>query len=88
MLYDLESKTLTWKLIKLLEPAKIVHARCTTLFTDNNVFAQVTARLHSQQVILFFSCMIISIIVYNQVLHCITPNPRACTYTQQNTHTK
>ncbi|XP_058795757.1 large ribosomal subunit protein mL45 isoform X2 [Phymastichus coffea] len=54
MLYDLENKTLIWKLVKLLEPAKIVHARCTSLFTESNIFAQVTTRFHTQQILALY----------------------------------
>ena len=54
MLYNLKNKTVTWIFIKSLEPAKVVHARCTSLLAENNLFAQVTVRLHTQQVCLFF----------------------------------
>ncbi|KAK0097807.1 hypothetical protein PV326_013648 [Microctonus aethiopoides] len=42
-------KTIRWKFIESLELPKVVHARCTTLMTKDNVFAQITVRFHNQQ---------------------------------------
>ena len=49
MYCNLENKRIIWRFLKSLEPARIVHARTTTLISDTNVFAQVTVRFHSQQ---------------------------------------
>ncbi|OQR75902.1 putative 39S ribosomal protein L45 [Tropilaelaps mercedesae] len=44
-----EMKTLRWSLVKSIEPARVVHIRTQNLIKDDNVFAQVTVRLHTQQ---------------------------------------
>lgn len=50
MTHDVANKQIKWQFIKSLEPARIVHVRETALVTKINVFAQVTVRLHTQQV--------------------------------------
>ncbi|KAL7287603.1 hypothetical protein TKK_0018250 [Trichogramma kaykai] len=54
MYCNMENKQIQWKFIKSLEPARIVHARCTTMLTDTNVFAQVTCRFHTQQSLVMY----------------------------------
>lgn len=54
ILYNLENKIITWKFIKSLEPPRIVHLRCTSLLSDDNVFAQITVRLHTEQVLAIY----------------------------------
>lgn len=49
MMFNIKDKTIRWKFIKSLEPAQVVHARCTNLIDKENYFAQVTVRLHTQQ---------------------------------------
>ncbi|XP_011503837.1 PREDICTED: probable 39S ribosomal protein L45, mitochondrial [Ceratosolen solmsi marchali] len=51
LFYNLENKTIIWKFIKSLEPARVVHSRCTNLLTDDNIFAQITVRLHTEQIL-------------------------------------
>lgn len=51
---NIENKTIRWKFIKSIELPRIVHARCTHLVTNDNVFAQTTVRFHTQQVSSFF----------------------------------
>ncbi|TRY69498.1 hypothetical protein TCAL_04664, partial [Tigriopus californicus] len=51
MLYNTENKTIYWKFIKSLEPPKTVQIRANDAFTKNNLFAQVTVRFHSQQIL-------------------------------------
>jgi large subunit ribosomal protein L45 len=54
MSYNLHNKLLLWKFVKSLEPTRVVHARCTSLITDSNIFAQITARLHTQQILAIY----------------------------------
>jgi len=42
-------KTIRWNFIKSLEPAKVVHARCEKILSDENFFGQLTVRFHTQQ---------------------------------------
>lgn len=43
-------KTIKWKLLKSLSPPRVVHSRSTHMITKENIFAQITVRLHTQQV--------------------------------------
>ena len=63
VVHNIENKTINWKYIKDIELPRIVHARHTQFVTNENIFAQVTVRFNTQQVILFkvfwyllFSC--------------------------------
>lgn len=49
MMHNIMDKTLVWKYVQSLEPARIVHARVTSLIDKDNFFAQLTVRIHSQQ---------------------------------------
>lgn len=51
MLMNMEYKTIVWKFIKSLEPARVVYARCQPLISETNMFAQVTVRFHTQQIL-------------------------------------
>lgn len=50
MLHNIENKTLYWSFIKSIEPPRVVHARVTDIVTQDNLFAQLTVRFHTQQV--------------------------------------
>lgn len=50
VVHNIEYKTINWKFLKSLELPRIVHARCTNIVSKENIFAQVTVRLHTQQV--------------------------------------
>lgn len=50
ILHNIKNRTLHWKFIKNVELPRVVHARCTNLVTDENYFAQITVRFHTQQV--------------------------------------
>lgn len=52
ILHNIENKTLHWKYIKNIELPRVVHARCTHVVAKENIFAQLTVRFHTQQVIL------------------------------------
>jgi large subunit ribosomal protein L45 len=48
---NMEKRTVRWKFLGSLEPPRVVHCRCeeTKQITDT-IFAQVTVRMHTQQV--------------------------------------
>ncbi|KAJ6632872.1 putative 39S ribosomal protein L45, mitochondrial [Pseudolycoriella hygida] len=54
MMHNIHGKTIHWKFIKSLEPPRVVHARCTEIVTSENVFAQVTVRFHTQQLLAIY----------------------------------
>lgn len=54
VMHNMRNKTIHWKFIKNVELPRVVHARCTDIITKENVFAQLTVRLHTQQVIIFY----------------------------------
>ncbi|XP_076382065.1 mitochondrial ribosomal protein L45 [Megalopta genalis] len=54
MLHNIEDKTIVWKFLESLEPTRIVHARCTSIITKENTFAQITVRFHSQQILCIY----------------------------------
>lgn len=49
MKHGTKNVTIRWKFLQSLEPPKVVHARQTNLISKDNIFAQVTVRLHTQQ---------------------------------------
>ncbi|KAJ8875482.1 hypothetical protein PR048_023377 [Dryococelus australis] len=51
MMHNVKDKTIRWKFIQSLEPARVVHARCTDIISKENVFAQLTVRFHTQQML-------------------------------------
>ncbi|CAG0882383.1 unnamed protein product [Cyprideis torosa] len=51
VMHFMDKKTVRWKFLKSLEPPRVVHARQSHFITKTNVFAQVTVRLHTQQVL-------------------------------------
>ncbi|KAK5647726.1 hypothetical protein RI129_002618 [Pyrocoelia pectoralis] len=48
---NIEKKTIRWKFLKNIELPRVAHARCTDVITKENIFAQITVRFHSQQVL-------------------------------------
>lgn len=54
MLHNIKDKTIIWKFLKSLEPPRVVHARCTNVITNENIFGQVTVRFHTQQVLAIY----------------------------------
>ncbi|XP_050430993.1 probable 39S ribosomal protein L45, mitochondrial [Adelges cooleyi] len=54
MVNNIDSKTLRWSFIKSIEPARVVHARVTDIVTQDNLFAQLTVRFHTQQTLSIF----------------------------------
>lgn len=51
VIHNIKNKTIHWKFIKDIELPRIVQARCTDIITKENIFAQITVRFHTQQVI-------------------------------------
>ncbi|XP_076644761.1 mitochondrial ribosomal protein L45 [Halictus rubicundus] len=54
MLHNIEDKTIVWKFLESLEPARIVHARCAEVISKTNIFAQITVRFHTQQILCIY----------------------------------
>ena len=50
MMNNVDRKTLRWEFIKSLEPPRVVHVRTMDIIKKSNLFAQVTVRMHTQQV--------------------------------------
>ena len=50
MVHGLDRQTLRWKFVQSLESPRVVHVRTTEMLSKENLYAQVTVRLHSQQV--------------------------------------
>lgn len=51
MVDNLMDKTVRWKFLQSLEPARVVHARQTYLLKKENIYGQVTVRFHTQQIL-------------------------------------
>ncbi|EEC07238.1 conserved hypothetical protein [Ixodes scapularis] len=49
LMQNVVNKTLRWQFIKSLEPPRAVHVRCEDLISKDNMFGQVTVRMHTQQ---------------------------------------
>ncbi|XP_064471916.1 large ribosomal subunit protein mL45-like [Ornithodoros turicata] len=49
MVYSARLKTIKWQFLKSLEPPRVVHVRTEGMITKENVMAQITLRLHTQQ---------------------------------------
>ena len=54
MMHNVRDKTIHWKFLQSLEPPKVVHARVTDIITKENLFAQVTVRFHTQQLLAIY----------------------------------
>ena len=46
----LEDKTIVWRFVESLEPAKVVHMCSQDVHKKENTYAQITVRFHSRQV--------------------------------------
>ena len=51
MMHNADRMTLHWEYIKSLEPPQVSHVRAETLLVDDNLFAQVTVKMLSQQIL-------------------------------------
>lgn len=54
ILFGLKNVTLRWKFLGSIEPPRVVHARQTNLISKENIFAQVTVRMHTQQTLAIY----------------------------------
>lgn len=54
MIHNLMNKTIHWKFLESLEPTRLVQARTTDIITKENVFAQLTVRFHTQQILAIY----------------------------------
>ncbi|XP_011141504.1 probable 39S ribosomal protein L45, mitochondrial isoform X2 [Harpegnathos saltator] len=54
MIHNMMDKTIHWKFLESLEPARVVHMRTTDVITKENVFAQITVRFHTQQILAIY----------------------------------
>lgn len=54
MMWNVKYKTIRWQFLKSLEAPRVVHARCTDVISKDNIFAQVTVRFHTQQVLAIY----------------------------------
>jgi len=49
--YQNPGKTLEWKFIQEVDRPRVVHARVASVFDKENLYAQVTVRMHTQQIL-------------------------------------
>ena len=54
MIHNVKDKTIHWRFVESLEPARTVHARVTNLISKQNLFAQITIRFHTQQILCIY----------------------------------
>lgn len=47
--FNTKNVTIRWKFLGSIEPPRVVHARQTHLVSRENIFCQVTVRMHTQQ---------------------------------------
>ncbi|XP_055302170.1 probable 39S ribosomal protein L45, mitochondrial [Sitodiplosis mosellana] len=47
--HNTKNVTIRWKFLGSIEPPRVVHARQTHLISKENIFAQITVRMHTQQ---------------------------------------
>ncbi|XP_012224429.1 large ribosomal subunit protein mL45 [Linepithema humile] len=52
--HNMMNKTIHWKFLESLEPARVVHARTTDVISKENIFAQLTVRFHTQQMLAIY----------------------------------
>ncbi|XP_014251219.1 probable 39S ribosomal protein L45, mitochondrial [Cimex lectularius] len=51
---NIGDKTLHWKFVESIEPAKLVHIRCTDVIEKENMFCQITVRFHTRQILAIY----------------------------------
>ncbi|KAG7200752.1 hypothetical protein KM043_001299 [Ampulex compressa] len=54
MIHNLMDKTIHWKLLESLEPARVVQIRANPFMTKGNYFGQVTVRFHTKQILCIY----------------------------------
>ncbi|KAG0721859.1 putative 39S ribosomal protein L45, mitochondrial [Chionoecetes opilio] len=53
--HETKHKTIRWQFLGSLEAPRVVHARTTDVITKENIFAQITVRFHTKQVVDFIT---------------------------------
>ncbi|XP_005093094.2 probable 39S ribosomal protein L45, mitochondrial [Aplysia californica] len=54
MVHGMESKTMRWRFVESVEPPKVVQIRVEEMITQDNLFAQVTVRMHTKQILAIY----------------------------------
>lgn len=54
ILFNTKNVTIRWKFLRSIEPPRAVHVRQTYLISKENIFAQVTVRMHTQQTLAIY----------------------------------
>lgn len=54
IMFNTKNRTMRWKFLGSIEPPRVVHARQTHLISKENIFAQVTVRMHTQQTLVIY----------------------------------
>ncbi|XP_076437207.1 large ribosomal subunit protein mL45-like [Babylonia areolata] len=54
MVHGLDTKTVRWQFVQSLESPRVVHVRTTEMLSKDNLYAQVTVRLHTQQILAIY----------------------------------
>lgn len=52
--FNTKNRTMRWKFLGSIEPPRVVHARQTHLISKENIFAQITVRMHTQQTLAIY----------------------------------
>ncbi|KGL82616.1 hypothetical protein N309_00676, partial [Tinamus guttatus] len=47
-------KTIRWSFIESLEPPRVVHVRCHSMVNEDNLYGQVTVRMHTRQTLAIY----------------------------------
>lgn len=54
VVHNIQNKTIHWKYLDTIELPRIVHARYTDVITKENIFAQITVRFHTKQLLAIY----------------------------------
>ncbi|XP_041372149.1 probable 39S ribosomal protein L45, mitochondrial [Gigantopelta aegis] len=51
MVFGLENKTFRWMFVESIEPPRVTQVRTQEVFGKDNLFAQITVRMHTKQIL-------------------------------------
>ncbi|XP_046570350.1 probable 39S ribosomal protein L45, mitochondrial [Haliotis rubra] len=54
MVFGLENKTFRWGFVESIEPPRVTHVRTTEVLGKDNLYAQVTVRMHTKQILAIY----------------------------------
>ncbi|OWF35874.1 39S ribosomal protein L45, mitochondrial-like [Mizuhopecten yessoensis] len=54
LVFGLEFKTFRWKFVESIEPPRVVHLRTSKMLSQDNLYAQVTVRCHTKQILAIY----------------------------------